>query len=286
MRDLLTDLSEAQEKLRRHAHCRPAIIRHADALARLQASMSVRPRVVLLGENNAGKSSLANLLLGDAIVPDDVIPNTRRPLVLRYAESAHLSGVTSHGRFDLTFDNLEQHCTSNLQSLEACIPNAKLTAFDLVDTPGLSMPEQPCAVELQATDLVLWCTRATQAWKESERRLWMSVPRRYHRDAILVATHSDLLRDEREMRRVHSRLATETAGYFRSIVPVCTSLESEDRVGPKRDNGAAALDDRIAESLSAIAQRRQAAGYRRSHRIMRKAMVLIASSAAGQVEAA
>jgi len=285
MQGLLADLSEAQAKLRLRVDRSPAIIEHADALAKLEALISVRPRVVVLGESNAGKTSLTNLLLDQAIVPDSVIPNTRRPLVLRYAETTRLTGITCNGTIDLTVGDAGQHCTSNLRSLEACIPNPRLAAFDLVDTPGLSTSEQLDAVEIQATDLVLWCTLATQAWKETERSLWMSIPPRHHWDAILVATHRDHLRDDDDVRKVCSRLATETAGCFRSIVFVCASARGEGRTGQRRDSGATELDDRIHESLCAIAQRRHAAGYRLANRIVRKALTRIERpSAAAQVD--
>jgi dynamin family protein len=285
MQGLLADLSEAQAKLRQRVDRSPAVIEHADALAKLEALISVRPRVIVLGESNTGKTSLTNLLLDQAIVPDNVIANTRRPLMLRYAETTRLTGITCNRTIDLTDGDAGQHCTSNLICLEACIPNPRLAAFDLVDTPGLSTSVQLGAVEFQATDLVLWCTIATQAWKESERRLWMSIPRRHHWDAILVATHRDHLRDDNDMRKVCTRLATETAGCFRSIVLVCASAQAEGRTGQRRDSGAAELDDRIEESLCAIAQRRHAAGYRLANHIVRKALTRIERrSAAAQVD--
>ena len=167
MQGLLADLREAEAKLRQRAVFSPAIVEHADALAKLETRISVRPRVVVLGESNAGKTSLTNLLLNQTIVPDSVIANTRRPLVLRYAETALLTGISRNGKIDLTAGNAGLHRVSNLRSLEACIPNPRLAAFDLVDTPGLSTSEQLAALEFQATDLLLWCTVATQAWKES-----------------------------------------------------------------------------------------------------------------------
>jgi tRNA U34 5-carboxymethylaminomethyl modifying GTPase MnmE/TrmE len=285
MQGLLADLSEAQAKLRQRADCNPAVIEYADALAKLEALISVRPRVVVLGETNAGKTSLTNLLLDQTIVPQSVIANTRRPLVLRYGETARLTGITRNGRIDLTVGDAGQHDISNLRSLEACIPNPRLSIFDLVDTPGLSTSEQLHDVELQATDLVLWCTPATQAWKESERRLWMSIPRRHHRDAILIATHRDHLRDDHEMRKVRARLAAETAGCFQSIVLVCASTRGEDRTEQRQDSGAAELDNQIEESLRAIAQRRHAVGYRLANCIVRKALTCIERpSAALQVD--
>jgi hypothetical protein len=272
MQTLLADLAEAQHKLRQRADRWPGLIEHANALAGLEALISAAPRVILLGERNAGKTSLANLLLDQAVVPDSVVGNTRWPLIMRCAETISGTDVARDGTLDLTIGGAPGGFAVGL-------PNPRLASFDLVDTPGLSTSAQLDGLKLRSTDLLVWCTLATQAWKESERRLWMSMPRRYHRDAILVATHRDHLRGNNDARKVRARLAAETMGCFRSIAFVCAVSRAERR-SPKRrfDGGAAELDDRIEESLSAIALRRSAAGYRLAMRVVGKALALVADT--------
>jgi hypothetical protein len=234
--------------------------------------LAQRPRVIVLGEGNAGKTSLVNLLLDQALLPGSVVANTRRPVVLRFAKSIVVTGVTPFGRLDLQQADGEPHYGSGLESLEIGLPNPKLAAFDLVDTPAMSASAQ---LDVGEADLLLWCTVATQAWKQSERRLWMTIGKRHHRRAILVATHKDSLRGDEE-KKVGARLTAETADCFGAIVFVCATAWRES-FGPDRrqHSGAAELDALIASRLSAMAQRRRSAGYRLTNYIVGRAVKLV-----------
>src|ERR1700730_802746 len=141
MEGLLADLREAERKLRLRADAAPGVVAHANALARLAAVLSARPRVILVGEVNAGKTSLANLLLDQAVLPAGVVANTRRPLVLRYADTIDVTGVTSDGRIALAGD-AGQHPEVRLERIEVGIPSRRLRSFDLVDTPGIATAGQ------------------------------------------------------------------------------------------------------------------------------------------------
>lgn len=276
MGGVLAELREAQERLRQKAGRNRRVLDYADALVRLEARMSARTRVVLLGESNSGKTSLANLLLDQAVLPVSVVANTLRPLVLRWSETVNLTGIMPNGSLDLTLGDTEAHFGASLQRLEVGIPNPRLKSFDLVDTPGLSTLRQLDALELGRDDLLVWCTVATQAWKESERRLWMSISGRHRRYAILVATHRDNLRGDEEKHKVRQRLTVEAANYFAAIALVGAGARTED-VGsqPREETGVAELEDLIGKSLSAIAQRRHDAGYRLATHIVREAVKLL-----------
>jgi hypothetical protein len=276
MQGLLADLREAQAKLRLRSDFDPGVTGCADALARLEARMSLRPRVVVLGESNAGKTSLVNLLLDQALLPESVVANTRRPMVLRFAETVLATGITHSGRLDLRRDGIEPHDGSTLESLEIGLPSERLASFDLVDTPALSTSVQLDPLRLGAADLLLWCTVATQAWKESERRLWMTISGRHRRYAILVATHEDSLRDDEDRRKIRARLTAETAECFRAIALVCATGRGKCvSLGQREHTSAAELDALIANSLSVIARQRYRAGYRLANHIVGRALKLM-----------
>jgi hypothetical protein len=281
MERLLADLDEGQRKLRMRAGRAPGVTAHAAALARLRAAVAARPRVVLLGEVNSGKTSLANRLLDQVVLPAGVVANTQRPLVLHYADTISATGITHHGRVDLAAGEAGRAPPPGLQRIEIGMPSQRLKSFDLVDTPGLADPTLLDTLPARPGDVLLWCTLATQAWKESERRLWMSLPPRLRRHAILVATHMDCLRDDNDVRKLRGRLAAEAAGSFRTVALV-SATPDRDGPGPRppHDDGLAELERQIAERLSAMARRRNAAAYRVANHIIRRALRLLEHAAA------
>jgi 50S ribosome-binding GTPase len=277
MKQLLADLVDAERNLRHRAERIPGLLAHADALVRLQALVSARPRVILVGESNVGKTSVANLLLDQAVLPDSVVTNTRRPVLLHHSATIGVVGVGPHGRVDLISGHAVASDVGGVERLEVGLPSPRLSKFDLIDTPGITAIEELEPLELRTSDLLLWCTIATQAWKETERALWMSLPARHRRHAVLVVTHSDALRREEDVSKVAGRLAIETEGCFRAIVFVGAATGDDELVmATPAGSGILELDRRIDESLAAIAQRRWRAGYRIANHIVSDSMTVIA----------
>lgn len=282
MRQLLADLGDAECNLRRRAERIPGVLAHADALARLQALVSTPPRVILVGESNVGKTSIANLLLDQPVLPDSVVTNTRRPVLLHQSANIGVVGVGLHGRVDLISGQADIEEVGGVERLEVGLPSARLVKFDLLDTPGITAAEELGPLDLRTSDLLLWCTMATQAWKASERGLWLSLPARHHRHAILVVTHRDALRREEDLRKVAGRLAIETEGCFRAIVFIDAAPGGDDLAAQAQPgSGILELDRRIDESLAAIAQRRCRAGYRIANHIVSDCMTVVAGGRSG-----
>jgi tRNA U34 5-carboxymethylaminomethyl modifying GTPase MnmE/TrmE len=276
MKRLLADLADAERNLRHRAARIPELVAHADALARLQALVSVRPRVILIGESNVGKTSTANLLLDQAVLPDSVVANTRRPVLLHYSPTIDVVGVGPQGHIDLTAGLSEIAELFGVEQIEVGLPSDRLMRFDLIDTPGIIDGAELDRLGLRTSDVLLWCTIATQAWKASERAMWRSLPARHRRHAILVVTHRDQLRPE-EVTRVAARLAVETEGSFRAIAFLSAlSAEAAPQLVP--DSGVIELDQRIDESLAAIMRRRARAGYRIANHIVSDSMKVITGS--------
>jgi hypothetical protein len=361
MDELLTDLREAQRKLAARVRRLPALGEHLDALVRLETIATARPRVIVLGEPNAGKTSVANLLLDAAVLPDSVVANTRRPLVLHYADAVGVTAIAGKETIALPIDmtesgaqvapeqshvpvewqgraagttlppvggegrsasrseadrgggtilarNLLQHppprslrsrpspplrggrvesatqvesyasvphvIVARFDRIDVGLPNPRLSAFDLMDTPGLSSSAQLDELELRSTDMLIWCTVATQAWKDSERRLWTSIPARHRRDAVLVATHGDALRNG-DLRKVRARLAAETQDLFGTIVFVKAGGSIERASDMLPGSGEAELAITIEDGLRAIRKRRHDAVCRLACEIMGEALTLL-----------
>jgi Dynamin family len=180
------------------------------------------PRIGLFGEFSAGKSSIANLLLGCEVLPTAVLSSTRRPTVVRYAPELRIEAIDHDGsRETVSPDAMAALSREDISRFDIGLPNALLRHVELLDTAGFADPYQDNRRTLEVVDSVdicIWCTLATQAWRRSEQMTWLGLPSRLRNSSILVATHADNLTRARDLQRVKARLQRETGNLFASIV--------------------------------------------------------------------
>lgn len=214
----------------------PDARRRAQRVLHQMRAHLTRPSVfVLAGEFNSGKSTLANRLADIEALPTDLFANTSVPTRLHWAGQIEVACIGSSGlRLPLAPSAL---CLEEpLARLDVGAPIAFLSALDLIDTPGLADPE----MERDGSDLLahrpdalIWCTPATQAWKETERVVWSRLPARLRQHTILALTFCDLLEEAREVERVRARLERE-AGPFHAIVAVSGPAKARACLEPLR----------------------------------------------------
>jgi len=192
------------------------------ALRRVEQRLERPIRVAIVGEFNAGKSSLANLLVGIDILPTAVVPNTRFPTLLYYAAAPEVFAVMAAGkRIAISADVPPQD--GSVVRLDAGLPSHRLHAAELLDLPGLADPRfesSPADLVPHDVDAVIWCTVATQAWKESERAAWFQLAPRLRRRGLLAVTHRDLLGNRQDEAEVMARLRRLVGAEFRDMVMV------------------------------------------------------------------
>jgi energy-coupling factor transporter ATP-binding protein EcfA2 len=199
------------------------------ALHRTEVWLQAPPRVAILGEFNSGKSSLANLLAGIEALPTSIVSNTCIPTLLRYAgdpiiEARYADGRTQRIDVDKPIDK------RRLQRLDVGLPAPQLRRINLLDLPGLADPRHggsPAVLGAHRPSAAIWCTVATQAWKESERVAWLAMPPRVRANSILAVTFKDLLTSPAEEARVLQRLREQAGPHFREIVLVATRAALE-----------------------------------------------------------
>ncbi|MEL6121268.1 MAG: hypothetical protein AAFR49_16515, partial [Pseudomonadota bacterium] len=102
------------------------------------------------------------------------------------------------------------------------------------------------------TDAVIWCTHATQAWRQSEAAAWQSLPEQIRDRSLLLLTRIDKLIAERDRTRVLRRIEQETAGGFRGIYPISLTDAMAAGEDPDllRDAGAEAFANGLVALLS------------------------------------
>ncbi|MGA7804376.1 dynamin family protein, partial [Bradyrhizobium sp.] len=179
-------------------------------------------RIGLFGEFSAGKSSVANLLLGREVLPTAVLSSTRRSTVVRYAPELQIEAINHDGSREMVSpDAMAALSREDISRFDIGLPNPLLRHIELLDTAGFADPYQDNRRTLDVVDSVdicIWCTLATQAWRRSEQQTWLGLPARLRSSGILVATHADNLTRARDLQRVKARLQRETGELFASIV--------------------------------------------------------------------
>ena len=189
------------------------------AFDRLAAWAERKPRIALMGEFSSGKSTLLNLLIGEELLPTRVTATELPPVWFSYGEpGAHW--VDRQGRpHPLDFGDFGG-VPRSARYIRVFAPAPILERCDVIDTPGISDPnldEESWRFPVGQASFVLWCTPCTQAWRETERSTWLSLPARLRAQSLLVVTRADKL-GMLDRDKVARRLGRESAGMFDGMV--------------------------------------------------------------------
>jgi len=232
-----------------------------EGLARLTGWAKAKPRIALMGEFSSGKSTLLNLLMGEALLPTKVTATELPPVWFSYGQP-RAWWVGKDGReHPLDFGSF-QGVPMSARCVRVVTPSPMLERCDIIDTPGISDPnleEDSWRFAVGHSNLVLWCTSATQAWRETERSTWISLPNRLRANSVMVVTRSDKL-GPGDREKVKRRLARESFGLFGGLVFLSTpdavkGLRALTETGDAalwEASGGSELDARIESGLEAV----------------------------------
>ena len=205
---------------------------HAQAEANLKR-LETPVRMMLAGEFSSGKSSLANLLIGDQLIPTGVLASPLPPVVFRHGVETTSAACWWAGREQQGFKGAQFQSIMALEPdyIVLTAPNPLLKHVTIFDTPGSSDPDRDgeILVELSGrAEMVIWCTNAVQAWRESERETWFKLSNTVIRNGLLAVTHVDLPSVRHGYARIMGRLEREAGPHFKGILPIetLTALEA------------------------------------------------------------
>ncbi len=182
-----------------------------------------KPRIALMGEFSAGKSTLSNLLMGQSPLPEKVTATRLSPVWISYGTRAPYRVDVDGTTETIAIEDLEQIPVEETRSIRLFLEADILEVCDLIDFPGISDPNMSSAVwerMLPEVDAVIWCTHATQAWRQSEAAVWDEMPQAVRENSILLITRFDKLTNEKDRGRVMKRVTRETQGQFGGTFPV------------------------------------------------------------------
>lgn len=186
-------------------------------------SLGRKPRIGLMGEFSAGKSTLSNLLLGAQILPQQVTATRLPPVWLQHGSGGPVQVGLDGSSTPITLADLGQINVPQTRCLHIYRNADILTLCDLIDFPGISDPNMAADVwqrMVPEVDGIIWCSHATQAWRQSEAAVWETMPARLQQSAMLLLTRADKLLTERDKARVLARVQRETAGKFSAVFAV------------------------------------------------------------------
>jgi small GTP-binding protein len=156
------------------------------ALEGVRTSLDEIFLLVVVGEYNAGKSTLINGLLGETVLETGDLPTTREVHLLRHGD------VRSSRQLE---EGLVLHQ----------LPASRLTELCIVDTPGtnsMQRREQELTERfVPRADLVLFLTSLLRPYSASEHD-FLSRIRQWGKKVVLVVSHSDLRREPDQLERV------------------------------------------------------------------------------------
>ncbi len=223
---LLTDEREAlvrlQALLGRTEEDAQTLRRLDDIVANLDALFLL----VVVGEFNAGKSSVINALFGEKIMEEGPIPTTAKVTVIRHGEA-----------------RMDRQISEFL--VERRHPSPLLRTMNLVDTPGTNsiVREHETITEnfIPRADLVLFITSYDRPLSESERAFLSFIREAWGKRLVFVVNKVDLARTEDLLQQVLEHVAAgcrDVLHFSPPIFPVSAELAYEAKqlpAGPERE---------------------------------------------------
>lgn len=235
------------------------------ATQRLASWHSRRPSFALMGEYSSGKSALLNVLLGKRLLPTKVTATDLPVIWITAGPQDKMEAMAYDGTLhELGLDALTGEAVMDYLVIRIETSAEILEHSDIIDTPGISDPRMTTAtVEEIAkfTDFVIWCSPSNQAWRQTEKAFWTSLPQPLTTHSILALTRADKMRSAEDVEKVLRRCRSEAGSRFSTILPLSTPLamlahETQDpatALHQWKASGAEALFEHIASSVKAAA---------------------------------
>ena len=106
--------------------------------------------------------------------------------------------------------------------IEVGLPLGFLRRVEIIEVRSFPMGPASAASNraFSQVDLAIWCTLATQAWKETEVAAWKRIPPGRRKLALMLVTYKDAIRRAADETRIAARLRQVTSGLFDDVVIV------------------------------------------------------------------
>lgn len=183
---------------------------------------SERLRVLVIGRFSAGKSTLINALLGEAVLPASPVPTTGTLCEIRHADEPHKKAILHPkpgmgpaggsepfevpitdlrevmGKY-VKIDSRETEWESRYHKLKLYWP-LKICehGVDLIDSVGLDDPDSRDQITMEQTaaaDAIIYCMKSQDAYSAKDRQVIRFLQSLGYRSILFVITYWDHIRD-------------------------------------------------------------------------------------------
>jgi len=212
-----------------------------------------KPRIALMGEFSAGKSTLANILMREALSPVQITATQRPPIWYAHGDGPPVRIDMDGTETVIDAQAVNAAAIADTRAIRVFAEADILEACDIIDMPGSSDPNITLDIwqgMLPLADGVLWCSPATQAWRQSEAAMWEEAPPELQANSLLLLTRIDKILSAHDRQRLVRRVQGEAGAMFRAVLPV--SLTEAQAAGEDPDLLRASGLEAVLESLLAI----------------------------------
>lgn len=174
--------------------------------------------------------------------------------------------------------------------IEVGLPIELLKQVELIEVRNIpsSVSITPASLAFRQVDIAVWCTLATQAWKETEAMSWRRIPAVRRQSALMLVTYKDAISDCEDEIKIQKRLCRATSGMFDDIQlvslkdAIASLLVSEEEDMRRRLKDASNIGA-VERSLMQMVQERKRHRMRKASKLLRISSAMLEKSKEYQV---